>query len=325
MKKFYTIVISLLLMQNLASNAQSLSPVQMDTLLRHHFADSNLVIIDVCTDLVYSQGHIQNAIHRDLFKSTFTSDLDTMDTTKLYVLHCISGGRSATAMSTMKSKGFTRVYDISGGITNWRNSGYPLSTTTSKSTIRFCSATEFKSKLSKTTSPIIIDLRADSLFEKKHIVDAKNIDTSLAKLSGLMTDTTASYFIYGESVSSIDSNILYVNYLAKYRNISILKFGFDSWITAGFPIYEKVDTPKVSTTIIDENKPFHITQTDNKIAIVSTKEIPATYSLFSIDGLLLFEGNIQSETVVSTESFPKGIYILSLKYLDRIESIEIVK
>ena len=140
-----------------------------------------------------------------------------------------------------------------------------------------------------------------------------------------MTDTTASYFIYGESVSSIDSNILYVNYLAKYRNISILKFGFDSWITAGFPIYEKVDTPKVSTTIIDENKPFHITQTDNKIAIVSTKEIPATYSLFSIDGLLLFEGNIQSETVVSTESFPKGIYILSLKYLDRIESIEIVK
>lgn len=79
MKKFHTIVISLLQMQNIASKAKSLSPAQMDTLLRHHFINSNLVNIDVCTDVVYSGGHIQNANHRDLYNSTYTSDMNTLE------------------------------------------------------------------------------------------------------------------------------------------------------------------------------------------------------------------------------------------------------
>ena len=287
----------------------------MDTLLRHHFADSNLVIIDVCTNTVFAAGHLQNAVHRDLYLSTLSSDFDKMDKSKLYVLHCISGGRSASAMATMTVKGFSRVYDIKGGITSWRNLGYPLSIDTKQSTIRFCDAPEFHTKItaSNAKTPYIIDLRADSLFAKTHLYGAINIDTNTVSLSTVMSDTTKEYFIYGNHVSKTDSTFLYTKYLAKYQNISVLKTGFDSWSKAGYLFYEKVDSPSVAKTLIPYEQLCTIKQSKSVVFINPIHEIYAHYSLYSVAAIREKEGMIEGETAIAIDQLPHGLYILRVQ------------
>jgi phage shock protein E len=312
MKRISIPIIAISLLFSFASKGQSLSPSQMDTLLHHHFADSSLVIIDVCTDAVYNAGHLQNAIHRDLYLSSLTADMDTMDKSKLYVLHCISGFRSASAMNTMKGKGFTRVYDISGGFSNWKTSGFPYQTDTIHSSIRFYSEIGFQTKLSKCSNPVIIDFRADSLFEKKHLIDAQNIDTTKTQLSSLMVDTTKSYFIYGNNMQSVDSLLLYSKYLAKYRSVTFLKSGFDSWELAGYPIYEKVDTSAVVSPLVANEQIATIKQSQNTVTIIPTQNTVVCYSFYTIDGSSFSKGTIVNETTLSTEQFVKGIYILRI-------------
>ena len=42
------------------------------------------------------------------------------------VLYCGTGGRSALAADVLQKMGFTDIESLAGGITNWRNSGYPI-------------------------------------------------------------------------------------------------------------------------------------------------------------------------------------------------------
>jgi rhodanese-related sulfurtransferase len=42
------------------------------------------------------------------------------------VLYCGTGGRSALAADVLQKMGFTDVESLAGGITNWRNTGYPI-------------------------------------------------------------------------------------------------------------------------------------------------------------------------------------------------------
>ena len=42
------------------------------------------------------------------------------------VLYCSTGGRSALAADVLQKMGFTDIESLAGGITNWRNSGYPI-------------------------------------------------------------------------------------------------------------------------------------------------------------------------------------------------------
>ncbi len=42
------------------------------------------------------------------------------------IVYCKSGGRSVTASGILDSHGFTKVYNMLGGITAWQNAGYPV-------------------------------------------------------------------------------------------------------------------------------------------------------------------------------------------------------
>lgn len=42
------------------------------------------------------------------------------------VVYCGTGGRSALAADVMQKMGFVNVESLAGGITNWRNQGYPI-------------------------------------------------------------------------------------------------------------------------------------------------------------------------------------------------------
>ena len=81
------------------------------------------VVIDVRSQMEYSQGHLKKSDQQIDFNSgEFHDKVDSLDKDKTYYLYCRSGNRSGQAARLMKSKGFENVYNI-GGFDALANSG----------------------------------------------------------------------------------------------------------------------------------------------------------------------------------------------------------
>ena len=79
----------------------------------------DVVIMDVRTPMEVSQGKIPGAQVIDLMSNQFVQKVEELDKQKPYVVYCRSGNRSAQACNYMASQGFTKLYNLSGGIGNW--------------------------------------------------------------------------------------------------------------------------------------------------------------------------------------------------------------
>jgi rhodanese-related sulfurtransferase len=94
------------------------------TIIQNNENSNNVVIIDVRTPEEFNQGHIQDASNIDFYSDNFKDELNKLDKTKTYVIHCRSGSRSAQALEMMKELGFKQVYNM-GGIIQWKEKGFP--------------------------------------------------------------------------------------------------------------------------------------------------------------------------------------------------------
>jgi rhodanese-related sulfurtransferase len=85
---------------------------------------ADLVIIDVRTVSEYESGHIEGAINIPVEElSQRLSELNPSDELLVY---CRTGNRSTTAVRILKTDGFEKIYHMDGGITAWRNEGFPV-------------------------------------------------------------------------------------------------------------------------------------------------------------------------------------------------------
>jgi len=85
-------------------------------------SDPNLTILDVRTQSEYESGHIQNATLIPV--TELAGRLGELDKNKEILVYCASGGRSATSSQTLVDNGFSKVYNMLGGITAWKSAGY---------------------------------------------------------------------------------------------------------------------------------------------------------------------------------------------------------
>jgi rhodanese-related sulfurtransferase len=85
-------------------------------------SNPNLVILDVRTQAEYDSGHIQNATLIPV--TELANRLGELDTEKEILVYCKAGGRSATASQILVDNGFSKVYNMLGGITAWMSAGY---------------------------------------------------------------------------------------------------------------------------------------------------------------------------------------------------------
>jgi len=86
----------------------------------------DLTILDVRTAKEYATGHLQNAINIDfsgIDGVPFRYGLEKLDPAKPYLVYCRTGQRSANATQYMLKAGFTKVYNLEGGITKWQADG----------------------------------------------------------------------------------------------------------------------------------------------------------------------------------------------------------
>jgi rhodanese-related sulfurtransferase len=81
--------------------------------------DPGTVVLDVRTNGEYKGGHIPKALQIDISSNGFTDKIEQLDKSKTYLVYCRSGSRSGTACRVMASKGFTNLFNLSGGIGAW--------------------------------------------------------------------------------------------------------------------------------------------------------------------------------------------------------------
>jgi len=86
----------------------------------------SLIILDVRTPSEFTAGHIANAINIDFYSETFSSKIDSLEHYSQYLVYCRSGNRSKSAVGIMKEKGFTTLYNMLGGFSQWLDKGYPV-------------------------------------------------------------------------------------------------------------------------------------------------------------------------------------------------------
>ena len=82
------------------------------------------IVIDVRTPQEFYSGHIKDATNIDFYEGDFIDKLKMVRKDLPILVYCRSGGRSSSSARTMEELGFTRVYNLVGGIGAWNNANY---------------------------------------------------------------------------------------------------------------------------------------------------------------------------------------------------------
>lgn len=164
MKKYIVIVFATFaVLLNSCSTGQSQST--KTNLSANEFADkikatNAAAIIDVRTPDEFSKGHLQNAQNIDIRSNDFEPQIEMLDKTKPVFVYCLSGGRSSSAASEMRAKGFKEVYELDGGIMKWRGANLPETTENTVVQSAGMSKQQFEAMLNS-DKVVLVDFYAD--------------------------------------------------------------------------------------------------------------------------------------------------------------------
>jgi len=87
---------------------------------------SNVLVVDVRTTEEYAQGHLKGAINIPL--SDLPLRIGALEHNRPILVYCQTGIRGAQASTILVKAGFTKVFNLEGGITAWIDAGYPTIT-----------------------------------------------------------------------------------------------------------------------------------------------------------------------------------------------------
>ncbi len=100
----------------------SAEPVQW----KKQLEEEDGVLIDVRTADEFEDSYIEGSLNIDVRALDFDDKLEKLDKQKSYFVYCRSGVRSNNAMEIMRAKGFSKVYNLDGGIMKWEFDGYEV-------------------------------------------------------------------------------------------------------------------------------------------------------------------------------------------------------
>ena len=119
----------------------------------------NETIIDVRTPGEFKEGHIENALNINWNDPSFAQQTSKLDKSKPVMVYCLSGGRSASAARKLRKDGFTNVYELNGGMMQWRNSKLPETNSAAAKKDQI-SSDDFK-KLVNSEKYVLVDFYAE--------------------------------------------------------------------------------------------------------------------------------------------------------------------
>ncbi len=88
--------------------------------------NDNLQLVDVRTPQEVSEGKIGEAQNIDFRSPGFKEAISQLDRSKPVAVYCGAGKRSGQASTLLKDLGFTEIYDLTGGFSQWKAEDYPV-------------------------------------------------------------------------------------------------------------------------------------------------------------------------------------------------------
>jgi len=79
----------------------------------------NYLVVDVRTPEEFAQGALPNAVNISVSALDFPIKINRLQKDQPILIYCKSGGRSAQAAVVMKAFGFSKIYELEGGISAW--------------------------------------------------------------------------------------------------------------------------------------------------------------------------------------------------------------
>ncbi len=95
--------------------SELISPSDLNTKL------GDIQLIDVRTPNEYASGHIKGSKNINFYDGNFIEEMSKLNKDREVYIYCRSGGRSGKAASKLKAVGFTKIYDLQGGMKNWNS------------------------------------------------------------------------------------------------------------------------------------------------------------------------------------------------------------
>lgn len=89
-------------------------------------AESGVVVLDVRTLEEFSEGFIEGARNIDFYQEGFAHEVISLDKEFAYAVYCRSGIRSGKAIKIMQDAGFHNLFNLDGGVIEWKNVGFSL-------------------------------------------------------------------------------------------------------------------------------------------------------------------------------------------------------
>lgn len=107
------------------TNVQVLSPADFNSKIN---STPTKLILDVRTPQEFEMDHIVGSTNLDIYESSFKNSLEGLDKNSPVFVYCKSGNRSSKASSILQDVGFKEVYELEGGVQNWKANNLPLET-----------------------------------------------------------------------------------------------------------------------------------------------------------------------------------------------------
>ncbi len=83
-------------------------------------------VLDVRTGIEYNRGHLPDSTNINYYSFSFEKQLETLDKSITWLIHCRTGVRSGKSLPIMKSLGFESIIHLDGGIVAWTDDGQPI-------------------------------------------------------------------------------------------------------------------------------------------------------------------------------------------------------
>jgi rhodanese-related sulfurtransferase len=107
--------------------APVITAIDADAYLKLKASTPGLQLLDVRTPEEVAGGIIEGASHINVHDADFVEKAaQALDKNAPLVLYCKAGGRSAKAADLLAEQGFSKIYNLTGGITAWESAGKPV-------------------------------------------------------------------------------------------------------------------------------------------------------------------------------------------------------
>jgi rhodanese-related sulfurtransferase len=208
----------------------------------------NFVLVDVRRKDEFDGEHLAAAVNIDKRLPDFEDTINEQDKKKEYVVYCRTGIRGGEAQDIMKELRFRKVYNLLGGINQWKADGFPVVKPVVNENITVEAVNYMIQGNEGKTDFVVVDVRRKDEFDAGHIANAVNIDFTKSDFKDRIgkQDRNNKYVVYCRSGSRSSKAANTMNGLG-FRQVYNIIGGYNQWKADNLPIDRSVVNEFIDT------------------------------------------------------------------------------